>query len=309
MQKRKKKISKRKPARSTALALRPRQVVQLVMNDKAGRLSEPESIAGLAPAPVTLQSDPLMIVAMVGKLKLTKDQIAALRRPVEDSEVDWRPLEKGGPAIIPYLSHNGCRDRLDACFGLGGWGMAPMGQPKEKDGVIYVPYALIVDGSPRVFAWGEQAYHANNKQMTYGDALEGAKSNAITRCGKELGVGRDLWSKSYITALKARAGVRAARERESEQAKQPGPSTYGSDAKGGEPITQKQRQRLFTIASKMGREERDIKLWLKARYNLETTKDIKRRDYNEIIASIEKPGSLLADPMLWRQTTEPGEGG
>jgi hypothetical protein len=266
--------------------------MELVIYDPKRRLPEkvqPGDVHAGSPLPTTLQSDPLMLFAMVGTLKLSEPQIMALRRPVEDREIEWRPLEKGGPPAIPYLSHNGCRDRLDACFGLGGWGMAPMGQPKEKDGIIYVPYALVVDGLPRIFAWGEQAYHANNKQMTYGDALEGAKSNAITRCGKELGVGRELWNRKHLEELKARM-LPERLERSSTSA--PSRRPAGSDAWRDESISPGQRKRLWVIVKKSGRNETLVRDWLLGRYNLTSTSDIKRRDYDAICKMVEAPGPL-----------------
>jgi len=54
---------------------------------------------------------------------------------------------------------------------------------------------------------GEMDYQPGNPRMTYGDAIEGTKSNAITRCGKELGIARDLWSRRYLAGLKRRVPV------------------------------------------------------------------------------------------------------
>ena len=136
-----------KPKSSTALVARRK--VPLVR-----RLPLPERIEAL-PVGVSaaLLSDPVMTASFVGTLHLAEPQILALRRPVEDREVEWRPAVKDGPPVIPYLAHNGYRDRLDAAFGLGGWGMIPVGMPKEKDGVVYTPYALVIDVS-RAFMRG-----------------------------------------------------------------------------------------------------------------------------------------------------------
>jgi hypothetical protein len=239
-----------------------------------------------------LADGPMMGAAFVGTLKLKPAQIDALRRPVEDREVEWKPLVKDGPPAIPYLSHNGYRDRLDACFGLGGWGMVPVGMPKEKDGVVFVPFALVVDGIPRIYAWGEQSYHENNKQMTYGDALEGAKSNAILRCGKELGIAREMWNRGYLADLKrrllpageVRGGARVERPR------QPEPPAQHRDARAK--ITDKQRVRLWTIARNSGRDDNEVKLWLERTYNLTSSHDITRDVYDDICRAIEDPGDL-----------------
>ena len=255
-----------------------------------------------------LPADPMMTATFVGTLVLTDAQIAALRRPVLDTEVEWRPLTDGGPLAIPYLSHNGYRDRLDAAFGLGGWGMVPVGMPKEKDEIVYVPFALVVGGVPRVYAWGEQRYFETNRegkrsQMTYGDALEGAKSSAITRCGKELGIARELWDRRYLRALKARLVDQGGETRRREG---PDPTANelitdftrgaGSDRKVG------QVQRLWMIIRKSGRSEGEIKAWLAVAYGIDSTKKIRRRDYEAICAAVEAPGPL---PEPTRR--EPGE--
>jgi hypothetical protein len=232
----------------------------------------------------TLLSDPIMIASFVGTLRLSDTQIAALRRPITDSEVEWKPAVREGPPIIPYLSHNGYRDRLDAAFGLGAWGMVPVGMPKEIDGAIFVPYAMVIGGVPRIYAWGEQEQH----KMTYGDALEGAKSNAIVRCGKELGIARDLWNRPYIAALQQRTrGVVAdGQTRASDR------SSSGYHAREQEPITKPQQRRLWTIIKHAGRTAAEISVWLKARYRLDSTAAIARSDYEAIVTAIERPGAL-----------------
>ena len=164
------------------------------------------------PAPanlVALGQQPSVSVSFIGALKLSLAQITALRRPVAWDEIDWKPSHKDGPADLPYLSHNGYRDRLDEAFGLGGWGMAPNSLPIEKDGVVYCHFALVIEGVPRAYAWGEQRYFATTRDgregpMTYGDVLEACQSNAIVKCGKSLGIARELWDKRYLEELKAR---------------------------------------------------------------------------------------------------------
>lgn len=256
-------------------------------------------LMGAPTGPTTLGSDPLMVATFVGTLTLTDEQIKTLRRPIADAELEWRAAVQNGPAIIPYLSHNGYRDRLDAAFGLGGWGMVPVGQPKQQgEDFIYVPYALCIGGVPRIYTWGEQQKH----KMTYGDALEGAKSNAITRCGKELGIARELWDRRHVAELLHRKGTVAAdgKTRASE------PRT-GYNAAEDEPITQKQRQRLAMIVKNTGRTEFEVRQFLDEMFGLKganPSKAIKRGDYESICKAIERPGELPRPPAPSR---EPGE--
>jgi len=278
----------------TALARRPKaQLVDFSQKAEMGVLT--------ALGPASLPDAPIMLGSFVGKLKLKAEQIKALRRPVEQNEIEWKPAERGGDPVIPYLSHNGYRDRLDAAFGLGGWGMVPVGMPKEKDGTVILPCALMIDGVPRAFAWGAQQYKANGN-MDWGDCLEGARSNAIVRCGKELGIARELWSKSYIRQLRP-PGARTVPSRQRDGQRQP-PPAY-SDGKGDMVISDAQRKRLFAIIRSSGHDEEEVRSWLAVGFNVTSTKDIKRRDYEFICESIEKPGTLPAP----REDREPGEEG
>jgi hypothetical protein len=246
-------------------------------------------------APLTLGQEPMLALQFVGTLKLSAKQIADLRRPVKDDELDWKPAKTDGPPEIPYLSHNGYRDRLDAAFGLGGWGMVPTVAPKEKDGIVYCQYALVVGGTPRFFAWGEQAYHVNNKQMTYGDAIEGTKSNAIVRCGKELGIGRDLWSKRYIGDLKRRvpkdrrlsSGVDATTQQR--KAPEPPEPTAMHDLR---PITVDQQKAFWRSARGVQRTEAEVAVWLQARWGIDSSAKIQRCHFDYIVQCIEHPGQL-----------------
>ena len=65
-------------------------------------------------------------------------------------------------------------------------------------------------------------------------------------------------------------------------------------------ITEPQVQRLWVIIRSSGRPETEVKMWLKVRYNLDSTKKIPRRLYEEICSAIERPGPLLIG-------REPGE--
>lgn len=243
-----------------------------------------EQQGDISALPATLTSDPLMVSTFVGMLTLDDKQIAALRRPVAPEELEWRAAVQNGEEVIPYLSHNGYRERLDAAFGLGGWGMVPVGMPKQQgEDFIYVPYALVIGGVPRIYTWGEQQKH----KMTYGDALEGAKSNAITRCGKELGIARELWNRGHVAEL-----LRAKRGGKPPQKGEDPKHRYGTDAKADEPITDAQRIRLWTIVKRTGRPKTEVAMWLTARYNIEDSHTIKRRDYDAIVTAIENPGPL-----------------
>lgn len=261
------------PKRSTALVRRPIPNLPILMPGLNGG---------------ALTADPVMSPAFIGTLKLTEAQVLALRRPVEDRELDWKPAVMNGPPIIPFLSHNGYRDRLDAAFGLGGWGMVPVGMPKEVDGAVYAPYALMVDGVPRAYAWGEQEKH----KMSYGDAIEATCSNAIVRCGKALGIARELWNRQHVMELQARR----------EGPRRAPPPAASHHAEAGAPITDPQARRLWVLIRQAGRTDEEIKAWLSEQYHHTTTREIRRSEYDAICAAVQRSGTLPDGPVA----REPG---
>lgn len=64
------------------------------------------------------------------------------------------------------------------------------------------------------------------------------------------------------------------------------------DAKAGDPITDAQRKRLFTILQRVHRPEQELRDWLKRRFSITSTKDIPRSLYDSICAAVEAPGLL-----------------
>ena len=71
-------------------------------------------------------------------------------------------------------------------------------------------------------------------------------------------------------------------------------------------INQKQRQRLWVIIRKTGRDELEVKAWLKTVLGIDSTKKIRRRDYDAVCQAIEHPGPLPGPVVRER---EPGEEG
>ena len=68
-------------------------------------------------------------------------------------------------------------------------------------------------------------------------------------------------------------------------------------------VSDAQLKRLYTIATNTKRSKTEIKAWLAVAYDLDSSKEIQQRDYDNIIEAIESPGPL------GRPTREPGEEG
>ncbi len=130
------------------------------------------------------------LLATAGTLELTQAQIDILFAPVQDNEVSLKP---DGPI---YLSWTKYSTRLTKSF-PGAWVMLPEGMPKILNNVVVWGFHLIIKGTYCGFAFGEQNYY-DNKRMTYPEACEGAKSNALMRLCKGLGISLELWEKPFI---------------------------------------------------------------------------------------------------------------
>ena len=68
-------------------------------------------------------------------------------------------------------------------------------------------------------------------------------------------------------------------------------------------VSDAQLKRLYTIAARSGRTKSEIKAWFAVAYDLDSSKEIQQRDYDNIIEAIESPGPL------GQPTREPGEEG
>jgi len=138
-----------------------------------------------------------MLLETAGTIKLTDDQRAIIFAKVDPDLVEIR---EDGIVYLPAVEY---KVVLCETFGLE-WAIVPESpKPVEVDGVILWGFHLFVQGQPIAFAWGEQQYKKGSYMMSYGDAMEGAKSNAIMRLCKQIGIAQDLWRPSFIRKWKA----------------------------------------------------------------------------------------------------------
>jgi hypothetical protein len=82
--------------------------------------------------------------------------------------------------------------------------LLPVGMPKQHGDLILWTFYLAIRGKLCGCGIGEQQYRANNAQMSWGDAVEGAKSNALTRLCKSIGLFTDLWRPAFVNEWKER---------------------------------------------------------------------------------------------------------
>lgn len=142
-------------------------------------------------------------------LKLTPEESAALQADFPDSA--FLPGAAGKEHLI-YIEHAHLRDRFNQVFGLGQWAIVPRNRWAEEfqtgkgtpGSRVYVEAMLIVRGCFVAEAVGAMEYYPKNESQNYGDAVEGAKTAALRRCAKELGVGLQAWKKEWCEGWWAR---------------------------------------------------------------------------------------------------------
>jgi len=141
----------------------------------------------------------------ISVLAVTEKQSEILIKPVEISEIDIKPTGE------IYMCHIQYRRRLNAAFGIGQWALKPIGgfiktQKSNYGGktqqTVCREYAMYISGKFAASAIGEATYIEENMQMTWSDACEATKSNAIMRCCKDIGIGLEMWDRKFTEQFK-----------------------------------------------------------------------------------------------------------
>ncbi|KAF5392970.1 hypothetical protein D9757_001136 [Collybiopsis confluens] len=123
-----------------------------------------------------------------------KEIADTLLAPVNPLDIEIKP---DGMIYLPEIKY---RRILNKSFGPGGWGLAPRSNANVSNMVASREYALVCQGRLVAIARGEQEYFDKGGIPT---ALESAKSNALMRCCKDLGIASELWDPRFIREFKA----------------------------------------------------------------------------------------------------------
>lgn len=135
------------------------------------------------------------LIPTCGTLQLTEEQKKILYAPPNEEDIEIRP---DGLVYLPWMEY---AERLKKVFGIE-WALIPNQMPKIYEGYMVWGFYLIIKGRLMAFALGEQEYHLGYRRMTYTDASESAKSNALMRCCKNIGITLELWKPSFIRQWK-----------------------------------------------------------------------------------------------------------
>ncbi|XP_031561506.1 mitochondrial genome maintenance protein MGM101-like [Actinia tenebrosa] len=129
-----------------------------------------------------------------------------LMAPVNEEDIEIKP---DGLIYLPEIKY---RRILNHAFGPGGWALVPRGDSlqfqsdKDNSQLIVREYALFCFGRYVSQAAGEHTFYSSGN-MVYGKAMEAAKSNALMRCCKDLGVASELWDPQFIIKWKEKYSI------------------------------------------------------------------------------------------------------
>ncbi|KAI9032221.1 mitochondrial genome maintenance MGM101-domain-containing protein [Hyaloraphidium curvatum] len=113
------------------------------------------------------------------------------------------------PDGVPYLPEIKYRRILNKAFGPGGWALVPRSRHRITDKTVEREYALFCLGRFVSQAVGDAAYFDKSGIAT---ATEAAKSKALMRTCKDLGVASQLWDPLWVRAFRENECERVAVE-------------------------------------------------------------------------------------------------
>ena len=134
-----------------------------------------------------------------------------LLAPINPKDVEIKP---DGIVYLPEIKY---RRILNKSFGPGAWALIPRGESVMKGKVLFRDYALFCMG--RFVATAKGEHESFTSAMSVGIAEESAKSNALMRCCKDLGVASELWDPQFILEWRDKYAVGVFAENQSTKKK------------------------------------------------------------------------------------------
>lgn len=187
---------------------------ELVKRDPAGMMQgQPESKPNVAP--IGAEPEPSYVYGFSGMAisPFSQPALQILREQFDPNDVEVKP---DGICYLPGVFY---RARLNAAFGPGAWALPKRGparrMPKSGGELVCYEGALFILGrfvSERI---GECMYYPGNGAMTYADAYEGAITNCLARCCKDIMPSvevlwdkgwRDEWTRKYCETYEGKNG-------------------------------------------------------------------------------------------------------
>lgn len=155
-----------------------------------------EELQPIVAVEVPKKSEEIISYQGVSSQPVTQEQSLILLAPIPNEDLDILPTGEVYASQVRY------RRILNHAFGPGGWAMVPRGPFTQRESIVYREYALFAGGRFIAEAIGEQEYFEDNTRMSWATAAEACKSNALTRCCKDLGIASECWDRNFTTQFK-----------------------------------------------------------------------------------------------------------
>ncbi|KAH8828679.1 mitochondrial genome maintenance MGM101-domain-containing protein [Flagelloscypha sp. PMI_526] len=180
-----------------ALVRPPRFIGHVIPRSYASTEASTPEIPAVDPLPESpsISTDWATSFSGLSAQPFSKETADVLLAPVDPLDVEMKP---DGLIYLPEIKY---RRVLNRAFGPGGWGLAPRGPMQKTSRTVSREYALVCSGRLVGIAIGEQEYFDPEGIAT---ASEAAKSNALMRCCKDLGIASELWDPRFIREFKSK---------------------------------------------------------------------------------------------------------
>lgn len=191
----------------------------------------------------------------IASVPFSAEQTKILLAAPDPNEVEIRT---DGIVFLPGVAY---RRLMIRAFGAGGWALAPRMPAQVRDGIVLYQGALYVLGRFVSEAVGECAQRG---VISYASALEGARTDCLTRCCKDLGVASELWDKTWRDAWQAQYAERKGdkwHKRQAADAKR-----QAADAETGEAPDDKLLEEMRSTAMLLKWGKAKAETWLKATF-------------------------------------------
>jgi 5'-3' exonuclease len=187
---------KRTPKEDVALAVVPPVETAILETGLAAKMGAGVPYPGVVTSQKNLDEQAYFGFSGAGVAAFPDAARAVLSEPVNPADVEIR--QDG----LVFLSGVFYRKQLTRAFGPGGWALLPRSRPIASDGVVVWHGALVCLGRFVSESFGEKEFVARNGNDSYPNAAEGAKTDCLRRCVKDLGWSWELWSKEWTEKWK-----------------------------------------------------------------------------------------------------------
>eukprot|EP01100_Stratorugosa_tubuloviscum_P015099 TRINITY_DN8481_c0_g1_i1.p1 TRINITY_DN8481_c0_g1~~TRINITY_DN8481_c0_g1_i1.p1 ORF type:complete len:263 (-),score=106.26 TRINITY_DN8481_c0_g1_i1:55-843(-) len=138
---------------------------------------------------------PTFTQVQLSDLAFPETALSKFNAPLNEQDIEIKP---DGLIYLPEIKY---RRILNSALGAGAWVLIPCSPPQLSEGCVTREFALFIYGKFVSQSIGEQQL---NPQMSSATASEGAKSKALMRCCKDIGVGSELWDPNFINRWKSK---------------------------------------------------------------------------------------------------------